>query len=72
MPKFPVQSEKMQAEREVKHLIGQRAVLERDIRKRDSLLDRRNSKSFDSSNPKGYFGVQEQNLEVRRLCKKWN
>ncbi|XP_020268561.1 kinesin-like protein KIN-7I isoform X2 [Asparagus officinalis] len=61
--KTKLESEKMQAEREVKHLIGQRAVLERDIRKRDSLLDRRNSKSFDS-NPKGYFGVQEQNIEV--------
>jgi len=70
MPKFSVQSEKLQAEREVKRLTGQRAILERDIRKRDSLIDRRHSKSFDSSNSKGLGGIQEQILEVSRFVPK--
>lgn len=64
MTTFSMQSEKMQAEREVKRLIGQRAIIERDIRKRDSLIDRRNSKLFDHTNPKGPIGIQDQNFEV--------
>lgn len=60
------QSERAQAEREIKHLQNQN-VLERDIWRRDSLGARmRDSKSSDYNWQKG-VNMIEQNLQVRFL-----
>lgn len=64
MPKFSYQSEKMQAEREVKRMVGQRVILERDIQRHDSFNERRQSKLYDSGIPKGSAFIQEQNFQV--------
>lgn len=61
--KVKLESEKAHAEREIKQLLGQRAILERDSWKRDSVSDRRYSKSLDPSKSKGPLGMQEQNLQ---------
>ncbi|XP_038982375.1 kinesin-like protein KIN-7I isoform X2 [Phoenix dactylifera] len=62
--KIKLESEKAQAEREIKHLQSQRAILDRDIRKRDSLIDRRReSKSTDFTKPKGVNSAVEQALQ---------
>ncbi|XP_038975024.1 kinesin-like protein KIN-7I [Phoenix dactylifera] len=62
--KIKLESEKAQAEREIKHLQCQRAILDRDIRKRDSLIDRRReSKSTDFTKPKGVNSAVEQALQ---------
>lgn len=59
------QSEKAQAEREIKHLHSQRAILERDIRKRESLIDKkRESRLPDFNKPKEHTGVVDQALQV--------
>lgn len=61
------QSERVQAEREIKHLQNQNVVLERDIWRRDSLGARmRDSKSSDYNRQKG-VNMIEQNLQVRFL-----
>lgn len=46
-PKFLFQGEKAFAERELKRLQGQKALLERDISKRDSLANRRRDSTAD-------------------------
>ncbi|XP_073010660.1 kinesin-like protein KIN-7I isoform X2 [Typha latifolia] len=62
--KIKLESEKVQAEREIKHLHSQKNVLERDIRKRDSVLDRRReSKSFDISKSKELNAAVEQTFQ---------
>ncbi|XP_072952929.1 kinesin-like protein KIN-7I isoform X2 [Typha angustifolia] len=62
--KIKLESEKVQAEREIKHLHSQKSGLERDIRKRDSVLDRRReSKSFDISKSKELNAAAEQTFQ---------
>ncbi|XP_042409385.1 kinesin-like protein KIN-7I isoform X2 [Zingiber officinale] len=61
--KIKLESEKAQAEREIKHLQSQNVVLERDIWRRDSLGARmRDSKSSDYNRQKG-INMIEQNLQ---------
>lgn len=63
--KTSIQGERAQAEREIKRLHGQRALLERDILKRDSLIDkRRESKTSDLVKAKGFTSTIEQTLQV--------
>ncbi|KAK7384741.1 hypothetical protein VNO78_30442 [Psophocarpus tetragonolobus] len=68
--KTKLEGEKAFAEREIKRLLGQNALLERDINKRDSLAGRRHgsivergSKMFDSKRPKGLAFTLEQTLQ---------
>ncbi|KAJ4972044.1 hypothetical protein NE237_005143 [Protea cynaroides] len=70
--KTRLEGEKAYAERELKHLHGQRALLERDISKRDSLAGkrcdsvadrRRESKASDSNKAKVYNGLYEQTVQ---------
>ncbi|XP_020110350.1 kinesin-like protein KIN-7I isoform X2 [Ananas comosus] len=62
--KIKLESEKAQAEREIKLLHSQRAILERDIRKRESLIDKkRESKLPDFHKPKEHTGVVDQALQ---------
>ncbi|KAG1326558.1 kinesin-like protein KIN-7I [Cocos nucifera] len=62
--KIRLESEKAQAEREIKQLQSQRAILERNIWKRDSLIDRRcESKSTDFTKPKGVSSAVEPTLQ---------
>lgn len=62
--KIKLEGERAQAEREIKRLHGQRALLERDILKRDSLIDkRRESKTSDLVKAKGFTSTIEQTLQ---------
>ncbi|KAJ0984893.1 hypothetical protein J5N97_003249 [Dioscorea zingiberensis] len=62
--KIKLESERAQAEREIKHLHGQMSLLERDMRKRDSLIDKRHeSKTSDLGKAKGFTSIIEQTLQ---------
>ncbi|XP_058114053.1 kinesin-like protein KIN-7I isoform X2 [Magnolia sinica] len=72
--KIKLESEKAYAEREIKHLHGQRTLLERDICKRDSLADKRREsiadrrrESKDMSKAKAHNGIVEQTLQLKAL-----
>ncbi|KAL6012176.1 hypothetical protein ACLOJK_002654 [Asimina triloba] len=72
--KTKLESEKAYAEREVKHLHGQRTLLERDICKRDSLADKRRDsiadwrrESKDLSKAKAHNDLAEQALQLKEL-----
>lgn len=60
---FSYQSEKAQAEREIKHLHSQRTLLERDVSKRDSVA-RRESKALDFNKSKGHGAPANQIRQV--------
>ncbi|XP_020587927.1 kinesin-like protein KIN-7I [Phalaenopsis equestris] len=61
--KVKLEGEKAQAEREIKSLLGQRAILERDILKRDSLLDRRQESRSEFNKVRGLKHMTQQNLQ---------
>ncbi|KAI0518738.1 hypothetical protein KFK09_006174 [Dendrobium nobile] len=61
--KVKLEGEKAQAEREIKNLQGQRAILERDILKRDSLLDKRHESRSDFNTVRGLKAEAQQNLQ---------
>ncbi|KAH0466084.1 hypothetical protein IEQ34_006187 [Dendrobium chrysotoxum] len=61
--KVKLEGEKAQAEREIKSLQGQRAILERDILKRDSLLDKRHESRSDFNRLRGLKAEAQQNLQ---------
>ncbi|XP_010276627.1 PREDICTED: kinesin-like protein KIN-7O isoform X2 [Nelumbo nucifera] len=62
--KTKLEGEKAYAEREIKHLHGQKILLERDISKRDSLAGRRReSKAFDSNKGRAHNISYEQTLQ---------
>lgn len=69
---YQYQGEKARAEREVKLLFGQKAVLERDMSKRDSVVGRRrdsvidrSSNAFEHKRNKGLSMLAEQAMQVR-------
>ncbi|KAI4348608.1 hypothetical protein L6164_009315 [Bauhinia variegata] len=68
--KTKLEGEKAYAEREIKRLLGQNSLLERDLNRRDSLAGRRrdsviekSSKGIDSKRPKGLAVHIEQTLQ---------
>ncbi|KAL4565287.1 hypothetical protein LXL04_029375 [Taraxacum kok-saghyz] len=63
--KTKLESEKASAEREIKRLHSQKTILERDGRRRDSVLER-NSNVFDPKKGKG-FAVNIDQEEYRKL-----
>ncbi|KAI6696909.1 hypothetical protein NL676_017028 [Syzygium grande] len=67
--KTKLEGEKASAEREIKLLHGQKALLERDINKRESLAGRRcDSVAIDSKRSKGHVHIdQTMQEEYRRL-----
>ncbi|PKA57615.1 hypothetical protein AXF42_Ash018590 [Apostasia shenzhenica] len=62
--KVKLEGEKAQAEREIKSLQGQRAILDRDILKRDSLFDRRRESRSDCNKNKAFNALAQQNLQI--------
>lgn len=60
-----MQSERANNEKELKHLLSQRALLERDISKRESTVGKRSDKASDVSREKSQTGVVEQSLQLK-------
>ncbi|KAF3789854.1 Kinesin-related protein 4 [Nymphaea thermarum] len=65
--KVKLESERANNEKELKHLLGQCALLERDISKRESIAGRRNDKASDVSREKSQIGVVEQSLQLKTM-----
>ncbi|XP_031479410.1 kinesin-like protein KIN-7O isoform X2 [Nymphaea colorata] len=65
--KVKLESERANNEKELKHLLGQCALLERDISKRESIAGRRNDKGSDVSREKSQIGVVEQSLQLKTM-----
>ncbi|CAA7408095.1 unnamed protein product [Spirodela intermedia] len=69
--KVRLESEKAQAEREIKHLHSQRNLLERDVSKRESIA-RRESKAHDFNKSKGHGGpanqIRQADYEKLEIC----
>ncbi|XP_077222911.1 P-loop containing nucleoside triphosphate hydrolases superfamily protein isoform X2 [Tasmannia lanceolata] len=72
--KIKLESEKAHAEREIKHLHGQRTLLERDICKRDSLANKRREshvdrrrESKDLGKAMAHNGLVEQTLQLKEM-----
>ncbi|CAN6450367.1 unnamed protein product [Victoria cruziana] len=63
--KVKLESERANNEKELKHLLSQRALLERDISKRESTVGKRSDKASDVSREKSQTGVVEQSLQLK-------